>query len=141
MLLWLVLGGHDPLVDVYFGGIDLDFPLENLKQQTRDFLAGRATEVKPSLRQVTKQVAHYFRLKIADLTGPSRRQAPVRARGIAMYLARELTGASFQTIGRQFDRRDHTTVLHACRRTEELIQTEPEIKQAVEELIERFHGN
>lgn len=110
-------------------------------QATLDFLAGRVNEVKPSLRQVTKQVAHYFRLKVADLTGPSRRQAPVRARGIAMYLVRELTGASFQAIGRQFDRRDHTTVLHACRRTKERIQTDSETKQAVEELLNQFCGS
>jgi chromosomal replication initiator protein len=104
------------------------------------YLAGRTVDEQPSVREVTKRVAKYFRLRVADVTGPSRRQAPVRARGIAMYLARELTGASFQSIGNQFHRRDHTTVLHACRRTEDLIRTEPEMQQAVNELLEQLHA-
>jgi chromosomal replication initiator protein len=110
------------------------------EQSTLEYLAERTDDEKPSVRLVTKRVAKYFRLRVTDVTGPSRRQAPVRARGIAMYLSRELTGASYQSIGRQFHYRDHTTVLHACRRTEELIQTEPEIKQAVHELLEQLSG-
>jgi len=104
-------------------------------------LSSRAKETKPTLRHVTRQVARFFHLKVAELTGPSRRRASVRARGVAMYLARELTGASFQSIGRQFDRRDHTTVLHAYRRTAELLRDDADTRHAVDELIRQLRGS
>jgi chromosomal replication initiator protein len=68
------------------------------------------------------------------MRGPSRRSQVVRARGVAMLLARNLTGKSLETIGDYFGRRDHTTVLHACRKTELLRKTDPTIAQAMEDL-------
>lgn len=65
----------------------------------------------------------------------SRRDAPtVRARWIAMYLAREITGRSFPEIGRMFGNRDHTTVMHACRRMAERIEREPELTVLVDSI-------
>jgi len=91
-----------------------------------------------SLRSITRQVAKYFHLHVADLKGPTRQQRVVRARGVAMLLARQLTGESLEQIGQHFGKRDHTTVLHACRKTEELMSSDPAIRQAVEDLSERL---
>jgi chromosomal replication initiator protein len=86
------------------------------------------------LQSVIKKVSKYFNLKAADLKGPTRRQHVVRARGVAILLARQLTGKSLEQVGRHFGNRDHTTVLHACRKTESLIQSDPAIRRAVDEL-------
>ena len=63
-------------------------------------------------------MARHFGLTVGELKGKSRQQAIAEARGLAMYLARRLTGASYAEIGRQFGGRDHTTVLHACRKVD-----------------------
>jgi len=93
---------------------------------------------KPQLRSITKQVCKYFHLKAAELKGPARQQRVVRARGVAMLLARQLTNNSLEQVGRHFGNRDHSTVLHACRKTQSLIQTDPAIRRAVEELTQQL---
>ena len=69
-----------------------------------------------------------------ELKGKTRQQRVVRARGVAMFLARQLTANSLESVGRHFGNRDHTTVLHACRKTESLLETDPSIRQAVTDL-------
>lgn len=100
----------------------------------RQYLAQRTTERQPSLRDIALLTARHFSLKLADLRSSSRRRAVVTARGVAMYLARTLTANSLDEIGRYFGGRDHTTVAHGCRKTEELLATEPAIRMAVEQL-------
>ena len=63
------------------------------------------------------------------LVGPSRRQPLVRARQTAMYLCRELTDLSLPKIGRAFGGRDHTTVLHACRKIAELRESSADVSE------------
>ena len=70
--------------------------------------------------------------------GKTRRREVVQARGVAMLLARELTGASYETVGRHFGGRDHSTVMHACRRTEELLNSDPSLQRTVAELAETW---
>jgi chromosomal replication initiator protein len=98
------------------------------------FLADGSNGAAPTLRVITARVARYFKLRAADLKGPTRRQAVVQARGVAMYLARQLTGKSLDEVGRHYGGRDHTTVLHACRKTETLLAGDPATRQAVDEL-------
>lgn len=93
---------------------------------------------RPQLRSIAKQVCRYFNLKAAELKGPARQQRVVRARGVAMLLARQLTNNSLEQVGRHFGNRDHSTVLHACRKTQSLIQTDPAIRRAVEELTQQL---
>jgi len=64
----------------------------------------------------------------------------VRARGVAMLLARTLTGRSLELIGQYFGNRDHTTVLHACRKTESLRHTDLAIATAVDHLSQELAG-
>lgn len=76
-----------------------------------------------SIENVQKAVANHFSVRIADLKGPRRHQGISRPRMIAMYLSRQLTGASFPEIGLRFGGKDHSTVINACKRIES-IQTE-----------------
>jgi len=100
-------------------------------------IAGLLDAVHPpsthSPRDIIKRTARHFGLKFDDLTGSSRRQTTVLARGTAVYLIRQLTSASFQQIGHLLGNRDHTTVLHAYRRIEAQ-QTEPVVSAALAEL-------
>ena len=100
----------------------------NGSQQVRDV----------SVATITNSVARYFSLKSSDLRSNSRKQNLVRARSLAMYLARQLTDTSMNQIGEHFGGRDHTTVLHAVRKTTELVETDTAIRRAAAELTEKL---
>ena len=106
-------------------------------ETTTRFLQDHASSKKPSVRQIATLVARYFQLKVSDLKGPSRQQQLVRARAIAMFLSRSLTDCSLADVGKFFGGRDHTTVLHACRKTERLCHSDQATKLAVAELVEQ----
>ncbi len=96
---------------------------------------------KPTLSQITKKVARHFNVRAGDLKSASRRHWVVRARGIVFYLARQLTGASFQRLGQLLGGRDHSTVMHACRRIESLLESDPAIAVTVERLRGELVGD
>jgi chromosomal replication initiator protein len=100
----------------------------------RRFLAERSEQRRPTVNKIAAHVARRFHLKAADLQGKTRRREVVQARGVAMLLARRLTGASYQAVGRHFGGRDHSTVMHACRRIAEQLKSDPALKRTVEEL-------
>jgi chromosomal replication initiator protein len=92
------------------------------------------TSTLPSLRQIAMATAKHFSLRLNELKSPARHRAVVTARGVAMYLARSLTRHTLDEIGAYFGGRDHTTVSHGCRKTEELLTIEPAIQSAIAEL-------
>jgi chromosomal replication initiator protein len=98
------------------------------------YLARQQRTRRPTLHEIALATARHFTLKLADLRSPVRRRALVTARGVAVYLARHLTGDSLDEIGAYFGGRDHTTVIHSCRKTEELLQTDPAIREAIDKL-------
>jgi chromosomal replication initiator protein len=102
----------------------------------RNYVAAHGTTGDIPLRTVAAKTARYFSLTLADLKSSSRHRSVVEARAVAMYLARRLTGLSLERIGAYFGDRDHTTVLHNCRRTEELQLTDAPTRQAVAALEE-----
>jgi len=104
----------------------------------RQLLRQRGGGQEPRVGDIAQLTARYFALKLADLRSPSRRQAVVKARGVAMYLARQLTRESLGAIGEYFGGRDHTTVLHGCRKTESLLGDEPAIHAAVTHLQQQL---
>jgi chromosomal replication initiator protein len=110
------------------GGAEVDM------QQVRAFITQRTATEPPTLRSIAMQTAKYFHLTLAELKSPLRRQALVTARGVAFVLARQLTDKSLEQIGAYFGGRDHTTVLHACRRTEKLSQQDATLRQAIADL-------
>lgn len=99
-----------------------------------EYLEARRGSNSPRLRDIAAATARHFSLKVSMLRSVSRRQAVVRARGVAMYLARQLTDDSLEQIGQYFGGRDHTTVLHACRKTEDLLLADAAIHRAVQHL-------
>jgi chromosomal replication initiator protein len=113
-------------------------PNEN---QVRSCLISRQADSEPPLKSIAKRVCQHFKVRLTDLRGPARQQRIVRARGLAMLLARRLTSNSLEQIGRYFGNRDHTTVLHACRKTDSVMESDPSIRQAFEELTMQFCSN
>lgn len=109
-------------------------PSEIGADDLRPWLAEQQAARYVPLNRITRQVSRYFQLHVSDLKGPTRQQRVVRARGVAMFLARQWTGKSLEQVGRHYGNRDHTTVLHACRKTEELMATDPAVRQAVDDL-------
>jgi chromosomal replication initiator protein len=100
----------------------------------RRFMAEQDNAKVPSLREIAGLTAKYFGLRLAELKSPRRRQPLVAGRGVAMYLARQLTDKSLQQIGEFFGGRDHTTVLHGYRRTEKLLGRDRATRQAIADL-------
>jgi len=104
-------------------------------EQARKYLEQEVQAKSPSLRSITSCVARYFKLRVADLRGSSRKQSVVRARAMAMFLCRTLTDASLSTIGKQFGNRDHTTVLHAYRKVSADDAQNQEIQHLTKKLL------
>ncbi len=94
-----------------------------------------------TVERIQKAVAGHFRVRISDLKGRRRHQAIARPRMIAMYLARELSGASFPEIGMRFGGRDHSTVISACRRISTICAGDEDMRSTVESLRERLAGH
>jgi chromosomal replication initiator protein len=87
---------------------------------------------KTSIEDIQRKTAEYYKLDVRDFHSPQRARRVARPRQVAMYLARILTTRSLPEIGRRFGGRDHTTVLHACRRVEALCNEDQDFKSEVE---------
>ena len=92
--------------------------IETAREALADLLAVQAKLV--TIENIQKTVAEYYKIRLADLSGKSRSRSIARPRQMAMALAKDLTSKSLPEIGKAFGGRDHTTVLHACRKIVEL---------------------
>ena len=92
--------------------------LELAKEALRDLLALQDKLI--TIENIQKTVAEYYKIRVADLISKRRTRSIARPRQVAMALAKELTNHSLPEIGDAFGGRDHTTVLHACRKVAEL---------------------
>jgi len=101
--------------------------LEFAKDALKDLLALQDKLV--TIENIQKTVAEYFKIRIADLLSKSRRRSVTRPRQIAMSLTKDLTTHSLPEIGDAFGGRDHTTVLHACRKIADLRESENRIAE------------
>ena len=104
--------------------------LEMTQEVLRDLL--RANDRRVTIEDIQKRVAAHFNIRFADMHSARRARAVARPRQVAMYLAKQLTSRSLPEIGRKFGGRDHTTVMHAVRRIEELCQEEKSVAEDVE---------
>ncbi|MDB4357094.1 DnaA/Hda family protein [Mariniblastus sp.] len=89
-----------------------------------------ASEIESLCSLIIKSVAKEFDLKVSDLKSNSRKQSIVMARGVSVYLNRELLGVSFLKIGSYLGNRDHSTIMHANRKIEKLISSDSDINEA-----------
>ena len=114
--------------------IDLEFAKEAL----RDLLALQERLV--SIENIQKTVAEYYKIRVGDLLSKKRSRSIARPRQVAMALAKELTNHSLPEIGDAFGGRDHTTVLHACRRIKALRETEKRVDEDYLNLLRTLTG-
>ena len=119
------------IANAHFTGkpITLDFVKESLK----DLLALQDKQV--SIDNIQKVVAEYFKIKLSDILSKRRSRSVARPRQIAMSLAKELTNHSLPEIGEAFGGRDHTTVLHACRKIKELRESSSDVREDYTNLL------
>ncbi|WP_022958904.1 chromosomal replication initiator protein DnaA [Spongiibacter tropicus] len=109
----------------------IDIPL--IKESLKDLLALQDKQV--SLDNIQRTVAEYYKIKISDLMSKRRSRSVARPRQLAMALSKELTNHSLPEIGEGFGGRDHTTVLHACRKIKELRDSDGDIREDYKNLI------
>jgi chromosomal replication initiator protein len=100
----------------------------------------RTGERRITVDEIQKATSEYYSLKQADLLSERRTRAVARPRQIAMWLCKQLTTRSLPDIGRRFGGRDHTTVLHAVRRIEELRAVDAPLAADVEALVRKLRG-
>lgn len=110
-----------------------EITLEFAKDALKDLLALQAKLV--SIENIQKTVAEYFKIRVSELLSKKRNRALARPRQISMALAKELTNHSLPEIADHFGGRDHTTVLHACKKIKELITTDLKIAEDYRNLM------
>jgi chromosomal replication initiator protein len=112
--------------------------LEFTKEALKDLLSLQAKLV--TIENIQKTVADYYKVRMADLLSRRRSRSVARPRQVAMALAKELTSHSLPEIGDAFGGRDHTTVLHACKRIKDLRDTEQRMKEDYSNLLRTLAG-
>lgn len=119
------------LANAHFMGkmITIDFAREALK----DLLTLHAKLITPE--NIQRTVAEYYKIKVSDLLSGRRNRSLARPRQIAMALAKELTNYSLPEIGEAFGGRDHTTVLHACKKIKQLLASNLDIQEDYKNLL------
>lgn len=100
----------------------------------------RSNETVVTISQIQKKVADYFDIKISDLISARRARCVARPRQVAMYLCKQLTLRSLAEIGRKFGGKDHTTVIHAVKKVEKLLQDDKEFEGEVNSIIRDING-
>ena len=110
-----------------------EITIEQVRESLRDLIAIQDRQV--GIDNIQKTVADYYKIRMADLLSKRRTRSIARPRQLAMALAKELTNHSLPEIGDAFGGRDHTTVLHACRRIEELRESTVSISEDYRNLL------
>lgn len=119
------------IANSHFTGSDITLPF--IKESLKDLLALQDRQV--SIDNIQRTVAEYYKLKLSDLLSKRRTRSIARPRQIAMALSKELTNHSLPEIGEAFGGRDHTTVLHGCRKVKELQETMADIREDYKNLM------
>jgi chromosomal replication initiator protein len=112
--------------------------LETTQEVLHDLL--RANDRRITIEDIQKQVAAHFNIKVADMHSARRSRSVARPRQVAMYLSKKLTTKSLPEIGRKFGGKDHTTVMHAVKKVDELSAIDNEFAQDVELLTKMLQS-
>ncbi len=107
--------------------------VDSIKDSLKDLLAIQARQV--SVENIQKTTAEYYNIKLSDLMSKRRSRSVARPRQMAMFLAKELTNFSLPEIGDSFGGRDHTTVIHACKKIKELRDSNLDIEEDYRKLL------
>ena len=95
----------------------------------------KSSQKKVNIEEIQKKVSQHFNIKMSDMSSARRSRTVARPRQVAMYLSKNLTSRSLPEIGRRFGNRDHTTVIHAVRKVEELRNKDASFDEDVQLLI------
>ena len=115
-----------------------DAYLKTLPSEVQDLL--RANDRRVTIEEIQKRVAEHYNIRVSDMSSARRARNVARPRQVAMYLSKLLTQRSLPEIGRRFGNRDHTTVMHAVRKVEELRATDTGFNEDVELLRRMIEG-
>lgn len=118
--------------------IGRDITIEATQEVLHDLL--RANDRRVTIEEIQKQVASHFNIRISDMHSARRARSVARPRQVAMYLSKQLTARSLPEIGRKFGGRDHTTVMHAVKKVEELKTSDPGFAEDIELLRRMLEG-
>lgn len=116
-----------------------DIDLDLAKKIIKNFVKSVSREV--SVEYIQKIVCEYFEVPIDKLKEKTRKRQFVQARQLSMYLAKNYTKNSLKVIGKYFGGRDHSTVIHSCQSIKDLLDTDPDFKEAVEEIQKKIQMN
>jgi len=106
-----------------------EITLENTQNILRDLL--RSNERIITIDDIQKKIASRYNIKLTDMSSPVRTRSIARPRQIAMYLSKILTPKSLVDIGKKFGKKDHTTVMHAIKKVEELLESDLELREEI----------
>jgi chromosomal replication initiator protein len=112
--------------------------IDSARDALKDLLAVQTRQI--SVENIQKTVADYYKVRVSEMFSKKRSRIVARPRQVAMALAKELTSLSLPDIGEAFGGRDHTTVLHACRKVAELRSTHPDIARDFDALVQVLRG-
>ena len=115
-----------------------EMTLETTQEVLHDLL--RANDRRVTIEEIQKRVAEHFNIRISDMHSARRARSVARPRQVAMYLAKQLTSRSLPEIGRKFGGRDHTTVMHAVKKVDELRDHDTTFAEDVELLRRMLEG-
>jgi chromosomal replication initiator protein len=118
--------------------IGRELTLETTQEVLHDLL--RANDRRVTIEEIQKRVAEHFNIRVSDMHSARRARSVARPRQVAMYLAKQLTSRSLPEIGRKFGGRDHTTVMHAVKKVDELRDHDSTFAEDVELLRRMLEG-
>jgi len=124
---------------IFFATINnSDFTIELANDALRQLIKEEKRASRIDVKNIIKETAAYYDIKPEDITSKKRKQEIAFARQVAMYLMRELTESSYPKIGDSFGGRDHTTVMHSCKKIEQLMKESHDVVDAIKTLKKAF---
>lgn len=126
------LEGYLIRIGAYASLTAIPVSLEMARDVLKDILIERNKEL--SVEEILKKVSIHFNMKISDMKSSKRLKAVVLPRQIAMYLSRQLTSSSYPEIGERFGGKDHSTIIHAIRKIEKLMEDDFQMRSTIENL-------
>ncbi|MFH1679539.1 MAG: helix-turn-helix domain-containing protein, partial [Candidatus Eisenbacteria bacterium] len=113
-----------------------DVTIDMAREILKDFLARRAKNA--TVESIQKVVANHYSVTVEALLSQKRTASLALARQVAMYICRELTGLSLSQIGARFGGRDHTTVIHACHKIDNLLNADDDFRARVDRVVDEI---
>jgi chromosomal replication initiator protein len=126
------LEGYLIRIGAYASLTSVPVSLEMAREVLKDILIERNREL--SVEEILKKVSLHFNIKVSDIKSAKRLKAVVLPRQIAMYISRQLTSSSYPEIGDRFGGKDHSTIIHAIRKIEKLMEEDFQLKSTIENL-------